>query len=60
VGEVRGYKNGCTKQMGGQGRLEGGRLVILTKSELHHMWMTGLSSHGRFFFRIFLSRRHYV
>jgi hypothetical protein len=35
-------------------------IVILTKSELHHMWMTGLLSHGRFLFRIFLSRQHYV
>jgi hypothetical protein len=29
VGEVRGYEDGCTKQMGGQGRLEGGRLGVL-------------------------------
>jgi hypothetical protein len=28
VGEVRGYEDGCTKQMGGQGRLEGGRLSV--------------------------------
>jgi hypothetical protein len=33
---------------------------ILTKSELHRIWTTGLSSHGKFLFRIFLSRRHYV
>ncbi len=30
MGEVRGYEDGCTKQMGGQGRLGGGRLGVST------------------------------